>query len=407
MWGRMVAAWMRRAAPCRAAGRAGSRAGRPLLECPAPPLQAVPVTPPGEPSAPTPVPGSAADQPATGTIRHPRCPPAQPEEPGPGHPHRRDDGGDRAQRLGQEQPGVRHAVCRGPAAVCRDLQRLRAPVPRPHGPACRRPGRRRAAGHRHRPDQPGAHLAFHGRHDDRAERPPEAAVRPRRPAVRQADRAAGAARHAGDDLRRPAGESRRGGQPPARAHLPGGTASHGDASRSRAMAVGQRLHPGAGPSAPWAIGSCSMWWPTGCVPLVPTRSAWSRPSRPRSSAAAAASMSTPWARPTRTRSCGRYSTGLHCPESDLRYADPQPALFSFNSAFGACEACRGFGRVIGVDMGLGDPRPPQDPAQRRHQAPADARLEGVPGRPAEVRRRGRHPARHGLEASSAKPSATG
>ena len=33
----------------------------------------------------------------------------------------------------------------------------------------------------------------------------------------------------------------------------------------------------------------------------------------------------------------RYSTGLHCPESDLRYADPQPALFSFNSAFGACE----------------------------------------------------------------------
>ncbi|MDT9000617.1 excinuclease ABC subunit A [Paucibacter sp. APW11] len=48
----------------------------------------------------------------------------------------------------------------------------------------------------------------------------------------------------------------------------------------------------------------------------------------------------------------RYSTGLHCPDSDLRYQDPQPALFSFNSAFGACETCRGFGRVIGVDMGL-------------------------------------------------------
>ncbi|MDP3222677.1 MAG: excinuclease ABC subunit A, partial [Rubrivivax sp.] len=48
----------------------------------------------------------------------------------------------------------------------------------------------------------------------------------------------------------------------------------------------------------------------------------------------------------------RYSTGLHCPESDLRYADPQPALFSFNSAYGACDTCRGFGRVIGVDMGL-------------------------------------------------------
>jgi excinuclease ABC subunit A len=48
----------------------------------------------------------------------------------------------------------------------------------------------------------------------------------------------------------------------------------------------------------------------------------------------------------------RWSTGLHCPESDQRYADPQPALFSFNSAFGACETCRGFGRVIGVDWGL-------------------------------------------------------
>ncbi|HMN75192.1 MAG TPA: excinuclease ABC subunit UvrA [Burkholderiaceae bacterium] len=48
----------------------------------------------------------------------------------------------------------------------------------------------------------------------------------------------------------------------------------------------------------------------------------------------------------------RYSTGLHCPESDLRYADPQPALFSFNSAVGACDTCRGFGRVIGVDWGL-------------------------------------------------------
>ena len=48
----------------------------------------------------------------------------------------------------------------------------------------------------------------------------------------------------------------------------------------------------------------------------------------------------------------RFSTGLHCPESDLRYAEPIPSMFSFNSAVGACEACRGFGRVIGVDWGL-------------------------------------------------------
>ncbi|MEK9951629.1 MAG: excinuclease ABC subunit UvrA, partial [Curvibacter sp.] len=48
----------------------------------------------------------------------------------------------------------------------------------------------------------------------------------------------------------------------------------------------------------------------------------------------------------------RFSTGLHCPDSDLRYADPIPSMFSFNSAVGACEVCRGFGRVIGVDWGL-------------------------------------------------------
>ena len=40
-----------------------------------------------------------------------------------------------------------------------------------------------SAGHRHRPDQPGAHLALDRRHDDRAQRSPEAAVRARRAAV--------------------------------------------------------------------------------------------------------------------------------------------------------------------------------------------------------------------------------
>jgi len=48
----------------------------------------------------------------------------------------------------------------------------------------------------------------------------------------------------------------------------------------------------------------------------------------------------------------KFSTGLHCPDSDLRYAEPIPSMFSFNSAVGACEACRGFGRVIGVDWSL-------------------------------------------------------
>ncbi|MGB6113679.1 MAG: excinuclease ABC subunit UvrA [Comamonas sp.] len=48
----------------------------------------------------------------------------------------------------------------------------------------------------------------------------------------------------------------------------------------------------------------------------------------------------------------RFSTGLHCPESDIRYGEPVSSMFSFNSPAGACETCRGFGRVIGVDWGL-------------------------------------------------------
>ncbi len=48
----------------------------------------------------------------------------------------------------------------------------------------------------------------------------------------------------------------------------------------------------------------------------------------------------------------KFSTGLHCPDSDLRYTQPTPSMFSFNSPVGACDTCRGFGRVIGVDYGL-------------------------------------------------------
>ncbi len=53
----------------------------------------------------------------------------------------------------------------------------------------------------------------------------------------------------------------------------------------------------------------------------------------------------------------RYSSDLHCAECDLHYQDALPALFSFNSAIGACEQCRGFGRVIGIDYALVIPDP--------------------------------------------------
>ena len=48
----------------------------------------------------------------------------------------------------------------------------------------------------------------------------------------------------------------------------------------------------------------------------------------------------------------RFSADLHCADCDIHYRDPTPSLFSFNSPLGACDTCRGFGRVIGVDYGL-------------------------------------------------------
>lgn len=55
--------------------------------------------------------------------------------------------------------------------------------------------------------------------------------------------------------------------------------------------------------------------------------------------------------------CQRFSSHLHCAHCDLSYADPLPNLFSFNSPLGACETCRGFGRVIDIDLDLVTPDP--------------------------------------------------
>ena len=52
------------------------------------------------------------------------------------------------------------------------------------------------------------------------------------------------------------------------------------------------------------------------------------------------------------RESWRYSTSLHCATCDIEYRETTPSTFSFNSPAGACETCRGFGRVIGVDYGL-------------------------------------------------------
>ena len=92
----------------------------------------------------------------------------------------------------------------------------------------------------------------------------------------------------------------------------------------------------------------------------------------------------------------RFSADLHCADCDIHYSEPTPAMFSFNSPLGACETCRGFGRVIGVDFGLVVPDEVEDAARRRGPALAEPELQGVPGRPREVREEARHPARHAV-----------
>ncbi|MCH8530927.1 MAG: excinuclease ABC subunit UvrA [Saccharospirillum sp.] len=53
-----------------------------------------------------------------------------------------------------------------------------------------------------------------------------------------------------------------------------------------------------------------------------------------------------------TGTAARFSGHHHCAHCDIDYPEPSPSQFSFNSPIGACESCRGFGRIIGVDYGL-------------------------------------------------------
>ena len=58
-----------------------------------------------------------------------------------------------------------------------------------------------------------------------------------------------------------------------------------------------------------------------------------------------------------------YSATPGCPVCARRLARPVPALFSFNSPLGACPACQGFGRVIGVDRSRVVPDPERSLAE--------------------------------------------
>src|SRR6267142_5975825 len=53
----------------------------------------------------------------------------------------------------------------------------------------------------------------------------------------------------------------------------------------------------------------------------------------------------------------RFSAALECAACGFAVRDPVPNLFSFNSPLGACESCRGFGRIIDLDLELVIPDP--------------------------------------------------
>ena len=74
-------------------------------------------------------------------------------------------------------------------------------------------------------------------------------------------------------------------------------------------------------------------------PALWARRPWPMATAPRRSCCADAE-------PARTSTVAR---GLVCPTCARAFEPPRPGLFSYNSPFGACDACRGFGRVIAID----------------------------------------------------------
>jgi excinuclease ABC subunit A len=53
----------------------------------------------------------------------------------------------------------------------------------------------------------------------------------------------------------------------------------------------------------------------------------------------------------------RFSERFECKYDGSVYETPEPRLFSFNSPFGACPTCQGFGNTIGLDLDLVIPNP--------------------------------------------------
>jgi excinuclease ABC subunit A len=91
--------------------------------------------------------------------------------------------------------------------------------------------------------------------------------------------------------------------------------------------------------------------PEGNLRVVVGRFVVREESRPEIASAAEAAFSMSGSLLARTDAGTRtFRRGLHCPKCGADFRDPTPPLFAFNSPLGACTACQGFGRIIGVDL---------------------------------------------------------
>ena len=264
--------------------------------------------------------------------------------------------------LGQELAGVRHALCRGAAALRREPLELRPPVPGPDAQARGRPDRRASARRSRSSRRPAA--ATRGRPSARSPRStttsacssPGSArgIAPMRPAGRRPDPRADRRPHPGDlpagtaflvlapvdpraegriqgPVRRPgrgglrAGAGQRPGRQPVR--------------QPRARPPDQAPHRGRHRPA------------QGRSRAIRTRG-WPRRSSRRSSWARGRSSSRSRASPT---CCSRRITPARSAGSS--FDPPSPQLFSFNSPQGMCLACDGLGVRHDFDPDLLVPDP--------------------------------------------------
>ncbi len=89
----------------------------------------------------------------------------------------------------------------------------------------------------------------------------------------------------------------------------------------------------------------------GRLPIVVGRFVVGEAARPEIAAAAESAFALAGTLEARIEGRVRvFRRGLHCPRCGRDFRDPTPPMFAFNSPLGACPACQGFGRVIGVDL---------------------------------------------------------